>query len=519
VAHPEILMQMTVGKKIFLVSVASVGLSTGVALLVQRMTIHSQGIEMTRNTMRATLIAAESMKASVSSLGIRHAFDQTLLLQEAKGASDYRQTLLYDTVPVVASWKAVQEVAQKEGFEFRIPKEHPRNPKNEPTAAEQKILDELKATGEPEYFKADGASNTIVYARPVILTADCLSCHGDPATSATHDGKDVVGFTMENWHAGEIHGAYILTAHLDQADHVASARAQSDAMRTTLMWMLPTGLMIGLGFYWYGRKSIVVPLQRMIRAVHDSSLETTDASRQIASTAETLAASATEQAASLAEITRSLADVTEEIKSTAEGSQKAKELAGETVAAAIRGTEHMALMGRAMGDIRTATQEVSKIVKTINQVAFQTNILALNAAVEAARAGESGAGFAVVAEEVRSLATRSAGAADETSALVGEAMERTVSGTKICDDVAVRLKQIEDCGEPLNVAMQRIASATDGQRVSVERLTSSVGEMNQVTQGVASSAEESAAAAVELNAQSESLRDAINDLTVMVGTD
>jgi methyl-accepting chemotaxis protein len=512
-------MQMTVGKKIFLVSVASVAMSTGVALLVQWMTIRSQGIEMTRNTMRATLTAAETMKTSISSLGTRHAFDQAVLAQDVKGASDYRETLLYDTVPVVASWKAVEKVAQQEGFEFRIPKDHPRNPKNEPTAQEEKILNELKATGEPEYFKADAGANTIVYARPVILTVDCLMCHGDPASSPTHDGKDVVGFPMENWHAGEIHGAFVLTAHLDQADHVASARAQSDAMRTTLLWMLPTGLMIGLGFYWYGRKSIVEPLQRVIRAVQSSSLETTDASRQIASTAEMLAASATEQAASLAEITASLAEVNNEIGSTAEGSGEARDLAGETVAAAVRGTEHMALMGRAMEDIRTATQGVSKIVKTINLVAFQTNILALNAAVEAARAGESGAGFAVVAEEVRNLAGRSAAAADETAALVGEAMERTVNGTKICEDVTIRLKQIEERGGPLNVSVQRIAAAANEQRASVVRLTSSVDELNHVTQGVASSAEESAAAAAELSAQSESLRETINELTVMVGSD
>ena len=171
---------MTVGKKIILISAASVTLSTAVALIVQSMTVRSQGIEMTRNTMRAAMIAAESMRASISGMRARKSFDDAAMLQEAKGAPDYRQIRLYDTIPVVAAWKSIEQVARQEGFEFRVPKRHPRNPKNEPNASEEPILDFLEKSGQDEYFKADRSANLIVYARPIRLTVDCLTCHGDP---------------------------------------------------------------------------------------------------------------------------------------------------------------------------------------------------------------------------------------------------------------------------------------------------------------------------------------------------
>ena len=140
-------MAMTVGKKIMLISAASVTLSTAVALIVQSITVRSQGIEMTRNTMRAAIIAAESMRTSISAMRARKSFDDAAMMQEAKGASDYRQIRLYDTIPVVAAWKSIEQVARQEGFEFRVPKRQPRNLRNEPTRSELAILDFLEKSG------------------------------------------------------------------------------------------------------------------------------------------------------------------------------------------------------------------------------------------------------------------------------------------------------------------------------------------------------------------------------------
>ena len=179
----------------------------------------------------------------------------------------------------------------------------------------------------------------------------------------------------------------------------------------------------------------------------------------------------------------------------------------------------MRQMETAMVDIQVAGQGVSRIVKTVDEIAFQTNLLALNAAVEAARAGQSGAGFAVVANEVRNLAQRSAQAAKETTDLVDNSLERTRRGVEICAKVVEQLKEIEERGKPLNEAVAAIAVASEQQRTQIERVTHSVEELNSATQGVAANAEQSAAAATELNAQSEHLAGAINELQVLVGAE
>ena len=131
--------------------------------------------------------------------------------------------------------------------------------------------------------------------------------------------------------------------------------------------------------------------------------------------------------------------------------------------------------------------------------------------------GAAGSGFAVVADEVRSLAQRSAQAARETGTLVGDALERTMRGSQICSEVVTRLKEIENRGTPLNQAVGAIASAAGEQRSTIERVTLSLGELNQATQGVAANAEQSAAAAEELSAQSQYLMDSIRSLAELVG--
>jgi methyl-accepting chemotaxis protein len=183
-----------------------VALSVAVALWVQKIVIEKQGVALTLDTMRTAIAGAESVRAGMSQLGERGAFDRQKLLAEYRASGDLRRSTLYRTIPIVATWEAIERAAKEQGFEFRIPKNQARNPKNNPQPAEREILDVLEKQGLPEYVKVDRSANTVIYARPIKLTADCLHCHGDPANSPTHDGKDIVGLPMENWKTGEVHG-------------------------------------------------------------------------------------------------------------------------------------------------------------------------------------------------------------------------------------------------------------------------------------------------------------------------
>ena len=202
---------------------------------------------------------------------------------------------------------------------------------------------------------------------------------------------------------------------------------------------------------------------------------------------------------------------------TADSATQAKELAAQTRGAADTGATDMAEMNVAMDAIKQSSGEIAKIVKTIDEIAFQTNILALNAAVEAARAGEAGAGFAVVAEEVRALAQRSAQAAKETAAKIEESVAKSNHGVTISGKVAHSLQQIVDRARQVDTIVAEIATASTEQSQGIGQVNSAVSQMDKVTQSNASNAEESAAAAEELNAQSTELRKLVADLQRLVG--
>jgi methyl-accepting chemotaxis protein len=207
------------------------------------------------------------------------------------------------------------------------------------------------------------------------------------------------------------------------------------------------------------------------------------------------------------------------IRSTADNAEKAKSLAGEAHAVARAGSSTMAEMTQAMVAIDVSSGEVAKIVKNIDEIAFQTNILALNAAVEAARAGEAGAGFAVVADEVRSLAQRSAAAAKETAEKIEAAIASSKRGSVSCGKVRESLTQIAEKVSATDALVGEIATAAREQAQGIEQINTAVTQMDAVTQSNSASAEEGASAAEELDAQAASLKDMVGRLRQLVGGD
>lgn len=263
-------------------------------------------------------------------------------------------------------------------------------------------------------------------------------------------------------------------------------------------------------------RSIPRPFQALTRLLNEMANQMASASSQVASASQGLAEGASEQAASLEETSASLEEMASMTRRNAEHAQRAKSLANETRASADAGAGDMRDMSSAMDEIKGASDNIAAIIKTINEIAFQTNILALNAAVEAARAGEAGMGFAVVADEVRSLAQRSAQAARDTDEKIADAIRKSQQGVELSQKVGVRLSEMVGKARQVDELVAEIATACQEQSTGIGQVNQAMTQMDRVTQSNAANAEESAAAAEELSAQSDALHEAVQQLQMLV---
>jgi methyl-accepting chemotaxis protein len=269
-----------------------------------------------------------------------------------------------------------------------------------------------------------------------------------------------------------------------------------------------------LGFVLLRR--IVGALGHVADALGESSQAVSGGAGQIESASRSLAEGSSRQAASLEQISSSLAEIGSTVRSSTATARRARELSSATHAAAGQGAGTMQQMNEAMNELQRSSSQVSKIIRTIDEIAFQTNILALNAAVEAARAGEAGMGFAVVAGEVRNLAQRAADAARETAHLIEDSTAKTARSLSMSATIREILDDIGGKAEQMDRLVSEVATAYDEQARGIEQISSAMAQSDQDVQNAAAQSQESAATAKMLTGHAGRLQECVEELNAVV---
>jgi len=391
------------------------------------------------------------------------------------------------------------------------------------------------------------ADHAVVEEVKKLFGTECTLFHGDTRVTTTlmKDGQRVVGTKMDNpkvldtvlakgqrflavneilgkeyttayWPLKDASGKLIGMLFIGQDREIALAAVRNTEWSILAILAIVGALMVFAGILV--ARSITRPINRAITSLSEAAEQVVSASGQVSSASQSLAEGASEQAASIEETSSSLEEMSSMTKQNADNATAADRLMKESKQMVERANGSMTELTQSMEDISKASDETSKIIKTIDEIAFQTNLLALNAAVEAARAGEAGAGFAVVANEVRNLAMRAAEAAKNTSVLIEGTVKKVKEGSELVERTNGAFAEVSKSAAKVADLVSEIAAASSEQAQGIDQINKAVAEMDKVTQQTAANAEESASASEEMNAQAEQMKEIAGEVMIIVGS-
>jgi len=553
---------------------------TAVSLFVYAHTQRAEVVAAEIRSARNLTLVAESIRSHVVEMWKAGVYTPEMLQQAARlKDSKERTERLNNLVPMFTAWHVVRDSSEHSKFFLKIPRLNPRNPANQPDELEHRVLDRFIAdTTLTEVAEVDEASQQVRYFRPVRMEQQCLLCHGDPATSeplwGNKEGVDVLGYPMENLKVGDLYGALeIVTSLKDSnasieravsrfglfaaAGFVVIALVIYSVMNLLLVRPLTdiilhlqniadgdlTGRLAVKGrteLAWLSSSvnQFVKKIQAILKEVREHGDKVSAASDQLnaivqqtesgarrqQSETEEVARAMSEMADSVQDVARSAAQAADTTRDVGERAGKGQQVVEDTVGAITDLAAEVDRAGTVIHELETDSENIGKILQVIKGIADQTNLLALNAAIEAARAGEQGRGFAVVADEVRSLSGRTQQATVEIQrtieqlqdksrqavAVMQESRDKAQNGVIQALTAGQALADITHMIGTITDQNSQIASAAEQQSAVSDEINHNVASISEGSQATVDLAHEASQASTNLLAVAETLKDTVS---------